>query len=306
MLDTPGNFYELLEVSPNASPQEIRTAYLQAKAAYRRDSVALYTLVSEEETQSLMQSIEEAYQTLSHPERRKAYDKKNGILSDEMDVAPLSMSQSPLKSAKIVSIDRVPPMESDGSDIELLVPPNTDFDRENASAPSLDAATVGQELFSAPSTSRAYTPPQANHPSLTITAPPPPRMQNDLDPFSNAQSGPFTALRNSSTGSSSFTQKNSNPELDETLAQEIAQEVEWKGIFIRRIREARKISLEELSEYTKISRTYLSAIEEENYARLPAPVYLRGFLTQVSKFLKIPHDKVSSAYLARYNQSRTH
>ncbi len=43
------------------------------------------------------------------------------------------------------------------------------------------------------------------------------------------------------------------------------------------------------------------AIEEENFPKLPAAVYLRGFLTQVSKYLKLPHSAVVQAYIARFN-----
>ena len=72
---------------------------------------------------------------------------------------------------------------------------------------------------------------------------------------------------------------------------------------MKKIRETKKISLEELSEFTKISRTYLKAIEDENYTKLPAAVYLRGFVTHMAKFLKIPADKAVPAYMARYHQA---
>src|SRR6185437_9525382 len=50
--------------------------------------------------------------------------------------------------------------------------------------------------------------------------------------------------------------------LDE-IAREIAEQVEWKGVFLRKVRESRRVTIEELSEHTKISRSYLTAIENE-------------------------------------------
>jgi flagellar biosynthesis protein FlhG len=79
----------------------------------------------------------------------------------------------------------------------------------------------------------------------------------------------------------------------------IRNEQMWSGPAIRRIREAKRISLEDLSDYTRISRSYLHALEEENYGKLPAVVYVRGFLQQVSRRLKLPHDLVSRQYLDR-------
>src|SRR5688572_15201843 len=114
------NYYDLLEVQPDASSTEIRSAYLRAKAAYKKDSVALYTLMSESETEGLLKQIEEAFVVLSSPERRREYDRKHGILSFA-DEPP----------ANVVSIDRVPPMEAGSSGDELLIAPATDFADDN-------------------------------------------------------------------------------------------------------------------------------------------------------------------------------
>ena len=62
--------YEILDLTPQASPQEIREAYLRTKSAYSKDSVALYSLVSAEEREEVLRKVELAYETLSHPEQR--------------------------------------------------------------------------------------------------------------------------------------------------------------------------------------------------------------------------------------------
>ncbi|HRK01197.1 MAG TPA: helix-turn-helix transcriptional regulator, partial [Oligoflexia bacterium] len=58
------------------------------------------------------------------------------------------------------------------------------------------------------------------------------------------------------------------------------------------------------SEFTKISKNYLQAVEDEDYDSLPAAVYTRGFVFQIAKSLKIPHDKASSGYMTRYSSKR--
>jgi hypothetical protein len=92
--------------------------------------------------------------------------------------------------------------------------------------------------------------------------------------------------------------------LEAALSHEIEKEIEWRGTFLKRVREARRISIEELSSNTKITRSYLFAIEEEHFSKLPAAVYLRGFLVQIAKILRLPHEKVAAAYMARYYQAR--
>lgn len=257
--DNP-TYYDLLEIPPDASPQEIRAAYLRAKTAYKKDSVALYTLISEEETEELLNRVEEAYQVLSNPEKRREYDRRYGLLSiEETPVPPRGNSFHD----NIVSIDRVPPMDA-GSDSDLLVAPSTDFTA--ADRPPMPATAYG-------SLARAVSPAYAR----TAQA----QYQNQVQSQSAATSM-----------------------VAEEIMREVAVETDWRGPFLRRVREARRISLEELSAHTKISRTYITAIEEENYNRLPAPVYLRGFLTQICKALKLPHETVVALYLDRYTQGR--
>lgn len=54
-------------------------------------------------------------------------------------------------------------------------------------------------------------------------------------------------------------------------------ERESLGEFLRRTREEQGLSLEEVAETTKISLNNLKAIEEDDYANLPAEVFVRGF-----------------------------
>lgn len=71
------NYYELLNITPEAGEQEIEEAYRCARAVYAEDSVAMYSLYSQEERESLLKMINDAYETLKDPARRKTYDAHN-------------------------------------------------------------------------------------------------------------------------------------------------------------------------------------------------------------------------------------
>ncbi|MBS1959897.1 MAG: helix-turn-helix domain-containing protein [Bdellovibrionales bacterium] len=187
--DDPSSLYDTLELTPDATPQEIRSAYLRLKSAYNKESIAHYTLFSREETDQMLQRIENAYLTLSNPEKRKTYDSSQGLTHQGRAYT----TPMPTYSSTVSSIS------NDSSDVELLV----------------------------------------------------------------------------------------------------ESEQDWSGSAIRRIREARKITLEDLADFTRISKAYLQAIEDEDYKKLPAVVYCRGFLQQIAKRLKLPNDQMISKYIIR-------
>jgi DnaJ-class molecular chaperone len=70
------SYYELLEVSPNASPLEIRRAYKTIFDLYQDESIASYSFFSQEERNEILSLLEEAYLTVINPELREAYDRK--------------------------------------------------------------------------------------------------------------------------------------------------------------------------------------------------------------------------------------
>jgi flagellar biosynthesis protein FlhG len=76
---------------------------------------------------------------------------------------------------------------------------------------------------------------------------------------------------------------------------------EITGATIRRIREARGLELGEIAQRTKISERHLRSIEEERFGDLPAPVYVRGFVTEFARALRIDPQRVAESYLRRFN-----
>lgn len=80
---------------------------------------------------------------------------------------------------------------------------------------------------------------------------------------------------------------------------EIEETQEFTGDFLRKIREYKNLDLDRLSDMTKVSRMYLQGIELEDFGKLPAPVYVRGFVFQYAKCLKLKPEIVANSYVAR-------
>jgi flagellar biosynthesis protein FlhG len=87
--------------------------------------------------------------------------------------------------------------------------------------------------------------------------------------------------------------------LRQELAHEIHAETEFTGPLLAKVRESLGIEIEEISNHTKISASHLRAIEAEQFDRLPALVYARGFVQQVAGYLKLDPAQVSRTYLRR-------
>ncbi|WP_421655324.1 J domain-containing protein [Leptothermofonsia sp. ETS-13] len=68
------SYYGLLGVHPSASAQEIRQAYRELSKLYHPDTTSLPAAIAT----SKFQELNEAYATLSNPERRFKYDQKIG------------------------------------------------------------------------------------------------------------------------------------------------------------------------------------------------------------------------------------
>ncbi|MGC4113827.1 MAG: helix-turn-helix domain-containing protein [Myxococcales bacterium] len=83
------SYYELLDVGPEATEEQIDAGFNKAMAWYGPDSIAVYTLVPAEEAKALVKRIEDAYLVLMDPAARKAYDVEQGFRKPEPDAVPV-------------------------------------------------------------------------------------------------------------------------------------------------------------------------------------------------------------------------
>ena len=68
------------------------------------------------------------------------------------------------------------------------------------------------------------------------------------------------------------------------------------GEYLKKERESRNISLEEVSAGTKIRKVILEAIENDDVDALPATVFVKGFLRSYSRYLGLESSKVILQY----------
>ncbi len=68
------NYYELLEVNPRATEEEIRIAYDTLKAIYSQHTPGMTLLFSSEEVKEIHDKVEEAYLVLRDPRSHREYD----------------------------------------------------------------------------------------------------------------------------------------------------------------------------------------------------------------------------------------
>jgi DnaJ-class molecular chaperone len=68
------NYYEMLDVKPNAAALEIRSAYNAALQIYQTDSLVSYSFFSPEERKKILALLEKAYFTLINEKEREIYD----------------------------------------------------------------------------------------------------------------------------------------------------------------------------------------------------------------------------------------
>lgn len=191
----PGStHYELLEVAPTASFEDIRRANRRIREIYGRESVVVSGLYTDEQLDDLHAQFDTAYTTLMDAAKRKDYD-------------------------------------------QALFP-------DGVPARSSERVEQGP---------------------LKVEAPPP------------LERPPMPAI----TGETMFT-----------------------GPILQQVRESKGLDLREISERTKIGMAYLQAIESETFRKLPALVYVRGFLAEYARMLGLDKQRVVETYLERYRAAQ--
>lgn len=217
------NYYEILEIPEEASPEEIHKGYMRAKNAYSQDSLALYSLMSPEECNEVLNLIEEAYTILSEPGKRRQYDSARGLNTNE--------------SHRVVSREATSGFN--------LTEDDHSISRRNVTTPQNSMTKiVAQNRFSL------------------------------------------------------------EYKVDADFEKEIEQATEFTGDFLKKIREYKGVELNRMADMTKVSKTYIRNIEEEAFEKLPASVYVRGFVYQYAKSLKLNPELVANSFLYRLKKAK--
>lgn len=78
------------------------------------------------------------------------------------------------------------------------------------------------------------------------------------------------------------------------------------GAYLKRQREMRKISLEEISQMTKISLKCLSALEGDDMSGLPGEVFAKGFVRSYAKAIGLNSDEAQLQFEEYLKTVSTH
>jgi hypothetical protein len=291
--------YEILEVSVEAPPEEIERAYQRASALYGPGSLATYSLVTPDEAQLLTNRIEEARAVLLDPDARSRYDERIGV---RPRAAPAPATGHGLATPwPPPSLPLVPP------------PPAEPPSPPEAAPEGISAASVPPAPAPAPPPGGAGPPatPPGGPPPIALDTPistPPPGLLEavtspveSLPPVATPASPGSAALTSSPAGAgpvppAPIPRKNELAAPRELLVPEGAA---WTGEMLRQVREARGLTLPQLSERTKVTRHHLENIEADRFKALPAPVYLRGILMSLARELRLDGQRVARSYLER-------
>lgn len=205
-MNTKFSHYDILELSPQCTQNDITDAYNKAKATYSGHNPALYTIFSEQEAREYLRLVEEAYAILGNRSLRALYDEKlvKGVVEG----------------------------------------PRIGYDN----------------LLQESRTNKSYQLPKISR---------------------------FKPIF----------------EVDSSFEDEIRKQTQWTGPFLKRVREYKKVSLEQLSEITKITPFYLNALENMERSNLPAPVFVRGYLVQVCRVLNLDDKKVAESFMRHFKEA---
>ncbi|MBY0554234.1 helix-turn-helix domain-containing protein [bacterium] len=204
------NYYEILDLTENATQQEIYAAYEKAKMTYSAENKALHSVFSSDEASALRTLVEEAYEVLSNNTYRNIYEKRmlaNTFAEDDLSVEAIK--------------------------------------------------TASANLFE-----------RANPPTITTQAP----------------------------------QSSHAPAKDLEFENEIANKKEWNGADLKKVREYRDLSFDELTDITKINPWYIAALEEMDPANLPVEVFVRGYVVQIAKALGLKDKIVADSYMRLFRK----
>ena len=289
-------WYEVLDVARDADHATLLSAYERALALVEGRHLAGYFLLDPRAIAVAKADIEAAFAILGDDERRSAYDRS--LVGDDVDARPTTTSSSSTTTTSSSSTTSTTPTTT-SPPVTTTTPPRTSTPPTlRFLAPVEDGARVAKRLhgiaFAVPKTDVGEpimdeptdVPRPAAPPALVATA-------TVLPTATMPAPGPLAAT--SDVPRRIEIPQTATPTPPPSL---FTLDGEVNGQTIRRIREARRLSIEELAEATKIRHPYLQAIEEQDLEALPSRVYLRGFLTQIARVLRVDKVRLADDYLA--------
>lgn len=289
--------YEILEIPQDASPAAIEAAVERARALYGPGSLATYTLMSPEEAADLVGRIDEARRTLLDPEARSRYDASLAACEGEVR-AVVNASQG---GNGVNGVNGIHAIHGTASPAftpvpvipALQAPPAPHPPAPETVRPSEPPAPVPEAAGAAPEPAAA--PPEPPAPAERPGPRSPIRLEREIPQAAAPAPAAPPAAPVAPLAAAIAAPAQAPADVEIPLPEGAA----WTGEALRRVREARGITVQQIAERTKVTRHHVENIEAERYGALPAPVYLRGILLSLARELRLDGQKVARAYLER-------
>lgn len=96
----------------------------------------------------------------------------------------------------------------------------------------------------------------------------------------------------------------SHYEIDPAFEEQIKFQEIFDGSFLQKIRDYKKVTVDQMATSTRIGRNYLVAIEANDFLSLPATVFVRGFIQQIARVLGLDQKKTVESYMKIVKDSR--
>lgn len=279
-------FYERLGLQPDASPEEVKQAYQRSLGRLVRKLRTLRTRGADASAvEAEREELREAWEVLSDPARRRRYQL---LLRLEGELGSLSPEQ--LRERLIPAL--VDPAAAAAVDLLRAV---VDLPLGPALEEPLDRPGGQRGAHPRP---RAAAPPQVAPVSMLspeereqraahAAAPPPEPMVVEL------------AARGVQVAPPVPPPPPAPPDL-----RALADHLGYDGRYLAAVRKAQDMSLDDLARTTRISARYLEAIEDNRFERLPAAVFVRGYLKEIATTLCIDEAPLIQGYMALYARAR--
>ena len=297
-------FYEILGVEHRATTESIHSAYHDRLAelvrrlrAARRQGADVTILESQE------RGLKEAMQVLSDPRRRQRYDafrRANQVGMPDNAESLWEHAKDALVDPLAISALEVLKGTTDlniGNPFSVAPQPRKWSSRPSDAGSSQPvAAPVPQQE---PVAARAPMATEASDPSNEIT--------EQMDRSGPTHGGPVPSPAPAPVEAAPVPEPAPAPAPAPPVLNDvetIASQYGMDGRFLRAVRELRKVTLDDLADETRISLRYLHALESNDFASLPAATFVRGYVKELSRALKIEDVGIVEGYLALYNQQR--
>ena len=305
------SLYEILEVPSDAPEDDIVKAWDRVSALCAPGALATYTLIPQEDAALLGRRLEEALTVLLDPVARQRYD-------ETLSLTPVprggGCGQASASGPEETPRPRVLPPVIRPRPMPPIIPPRRDSPPAGADlptpiplervAPAVEAAEAPAQVEEAPpqiqvaeapgrgELAEAPTPVEAAVPiplATPVPVSPPFAAVADVP-----RPTPVPAALAPATVPPVVPAATPAPRPQEII---VGDGTRYTGDVLRRAREARGITVQQVCERTKITRHHVENLEAERYELLPAPVYLRGILMALAKELRLDGQKVARSYL---------